>query len=89
MAVLVAHPHGEVFHALLVVLGFEIAGAFVHHCGDEVGDALLAGGVLAAAAVEGISQCHKRDAVLFDKPSFNSAGRLDLLYVHGGSRIAG
>ena len=89
LAVLVLHAHGEFFHALLVVLGFEITGALIHHRGEEVGDAFLADGVLTAAAVESVSQCHHRNAVLFDEPSFNSAGRLDLLNVHSGGRIAG
>ena len=78
LAVLVAHAHGEFFHALLIVLGFEIAGALIHHRGEEVGDAFLADGVLAVAAVESVSQRHQRNAVLFDEPSFDSAGRLDL-----------
>ena len=89
LAVVVAHAHGDIFHALLVLLGFDVAGALVHHRGEEVGDALLAGGILAAAAVEGVSQRDQRNAVLLDKPGLDSAWRFDRLNVHGGGRMAG
>ena len=57
----------------------EVAGAFVHHGGDEVGDAFLARGILRIAALEGEAQGQERHVVLLDEPGLDAAGAGDLL----------
>jgi hypothetical protein len=83
-AVLEAHAHGEVLHALLECLGREVAGALIQNAGQEVGEALLAHRVLhAAAALEGEAHGDQRHAVGLDQPGADPAGAPDLLHLHG------
>ena len=78
-----AHAHGDLLHALLELLGGEVAGAFVEHAGQEIGDALLARGVLRVAALEGEAHGDQRHAVLLDEPGRYAAGALHHLDLHG------
>ncbi len=88
LGLLVVHAHGQILHALLEVARFEIAGAFVEHGGDEVGEPFLAERVLRAAALEGEAHGHHRHRVLLDQPGLDAAGALHGLDFHGVCRKA-
>ena len=81
--VIEAHAHGQFFHALLELLGRQIAGAFIQHPGKKIGHAFLAGRVLRAAALERKAHGDERHAVLLDQPGRDAARTLDLLDFHG------
>ena len=81
--ILEAHAEGKLLHALLELVRVELARAFVHHGGEEIGDAFLAGGILRAAALEDEAQRDERHCVLLHEPRIDAAGALDLLDLHG------
>ena len=83
LCLLVVHAHGQILHALLEVARFEVAGAFIEHGGDEVGEPFLAERVLRAAALEGEAHGHHRHCMLFDQPGLDAAGALHGLDFHG------
>ena len=78
------HAHGERLLALLEGNGVELAGALVHHGGDEISEAFLARRVLRRAAAEGKAHGDQRIGVAFDEPGFDAAGADDALYLHAG-----
>ena len=88
-AVVEAHAHGKLFHALLELLGVQIAGAFVEHAAEEVRQPLLAGRILRAAALEGKAHRDQRHAVLLHQPSRDAPWGFDLLNFHGQCSAGG
>ena len=86
LAVLKAHAHGDLFHALLELLGGQIACPFVQHAGDEVGETFFAGRILRIAAGERELERQNRHAVFFDEPGFDAAWTFDRFDFHGMSR---
>ena len=81
--VLEAHAHGNLFYALLELLGREIACALIEHAGQEIRQALLALRVLGSSALEGKAQRDQRNAVLLDEPGRYPAGAFHHLNLHG------
>ena len=81
-AVIEAHAHGQLFHALLELLGRQIAGAFIQHAGKKIGHAFLAGRVLRAAALERKAHGDERNAAFLDQPGRDASRALDLLDFH-------
>ena len=81
--------HGKRLQALLEGDGVELAGALVHHAGDEISEALLVFRVLGGAAAEGKAHGDQGIGVALDQPSLDAAGARDALDVHGVSRRCG
>ncbi len=79
------HPHGEPLLALLKADGIELAGALIHHGGDEIGEPFLALRVLRRAATEGEPHGDEGIGVALDEPGFDAAGADDPLYLHAGN----
>ena len=71
--------HGERLQALLEGDGVELAGALVHHAGDEISETLLALRILRGAAAEGKAHGDQGIGVALDQPSFDAAGADDAL----------
>ena len=83
------HARGERLQALLEGDQVEVAGAFVHHAGHEIGEALPVLRVLCGAAAEGEAHGDQGIGVALDEPGLDAAGTDDALDLHGVSRTCG
>ena len=79
--------HRQLLDLLLVGGARQVARPLVEHGGEQAGGALLAHGLLRAAAVEGEADGDDGQALLLHQPGGNPAGAADLLDV-GGARAA-
>ena len=73
------HLHGKFVALCLERRRIEIACSFIHHTGDEIGGALLAGRIIGRSALKGELHGNERVGVVLDQPGGDAGLALHFL----------